>query len=33
MVQIREALDKDMYPLFVAEGSSKAKLNKINHSA
>jgi len=33
MTQIRQALDSDMYPLFVAEGTSKAKLNKINHSA
>lgn len=31
--QIREALGNGLYPLFVAEGTSKAKLRKIRHSA
>lgn len=31
--QIREALDGDKYPLFVAEGESSKKLAKIKHSA
>lgn len=30
--QIREALDDNLYPLFVSEGHSKAKLTKIMHS-
>lgn len=30
--QIRDALSRDYFPLFVAEGSSKAKLEKIRHS-
>ncbi|MBF0314312.1 MAG: DUF4917 family protein [Oligoflexia bacterium] len=32
MGQVREALDKELYPLFVAEGSSEEKLEKITHS-
>ena len=31
--QIREALNEEKYPLFVAEGHSHDKLNKIMHSA
>lgn len=31
--QVKEALSKNMYPLFVAEGTSTQKLTKINHSA
>jgi hypothetical protein len=31
--QIRSALEKDFFPLFVAEGTSSAKLDKISHSA
>lgn len=31
--QVRSALDVDKYPLFVAEGTSDAKLAKIMHSA
>lgn len=31
--QIREALQQDLYPLFVAEGTSKQKLNRIRHHA
>lgn len=30
--QIRSALDENMYPMIVAEGTSKQKLAKINHS-
>lgn len=30
--QIREALDKNYFPLFVAEGTSKEKLTRIKHS-
>jgi Domain of unknown function (DUF4917) len=30
--QIREALSRDFFPLFVAEGSSKEKLERIRHS-
>ena len=30
--QIREALNKDIYPLFVAEGKSQEKLDRILHS-
>ena len=30
--QIREALSKDFFPLFVAEGSSAEKLERIRHS-
>jgi hypothetical protein len=30
--QIRDALDKDMYPLFVAEGDSAQKYGRIRHS-
>lgn len=30
--QIRDALDKGRYPIFVAEGDSDAKLDKIMHS-
>jgi hypothetical protein len=30
--QIREALEKDYFPLFVAEGTSKEKLERIMHS-
>lgn len=33
MDQIRSALDAESYPLFVSEGSSNAKLTRINHSA
>jgi len=32
MDQIRSALDNELYPLFVAEGSSSQKLEKIRHS-
>jgi hypothetical protein len=31
--QIREALDEDKYPLFVAEGSSESKAEHILHNA
>jgi len=31
--QAREAMDKNMYPLFVAEGTSDQKLTKIKHNA
>lgn len=31
--QANEALKKDFFPLFVAEGDSKSKLTKIQHSA
>lgn len=31
--QIRAALDKDRYPLFVSEGDSRSKLQKILHNA
>jgi hypothetical protein len=31
--QANEALKKDMFPVFVAEGDSKSKLTKIQHSA
>jgi hypothetical protein len=31
--QIREALDRDEFPLFVAEGTSKSKLERIMHNA
>lgn len=31
--QIREALDGDLFPLFVSEGSSRSKLKRIRHSA
>jgi len=31
--QANEALRKDLFPVFVAEGDSKAKLTKIQHSA
>lgn len=30
--QIREALSRDLFPLFVAEGSSSEKLDRIRHS-
>ncbi len=30
--QVREAIGKNLYPLFVAEGSSDQKMTKINHS-
>ena len=30
--QIREALNRDFFPLFVAEGSNKEKLERIRHS-
>jgi hypothetical protein len=30
--QVRSALDRGLYPLFVAEGESKAKLARIRHS-
>lgn len=30
--QIRDALSKDLFPLFVAEGSSEEKLERIRHS-
>lgn len=30
--QVREALSRDFFPLFVAEGSSKEKLERIRHS-
>ena len=33
MDQIRYALKEDLFPLFVAEGHSSSKLDKINHSA
>lgn len=32
ITQIREALDKGLFPLFVSEGTSKEKLQKIRHS-
>lgn len=32
MEQVREALSKELYPLFVAEGTSEEKLEKITHS-
>lgn len=32
MSQIRDALDRDLFPLFVSEGESEAKLSRINHS-
>lgn len=32
MNQIRDALDRDLFPLFVSEGESAAKLSRINHS-
>ncbi len=31
--QIRDALDEDKYPLFVAEGSSDSKVERILHNA
>ena len=31
--QIRAALDEDKYPLFVAEGSSESKVERILHNA
>jgi hypothetical protein len=31
--QIRAALQRDLYPLFVAEGTSKQKLDRIRHHA
>ena len=31
--QANEALQKDLFPLFVADGGSKSKLTKIQHSA
>ncbi len=31
--QIREALDRNEFPLFVAEGTSKSKLERIMHNA
>ena len=31
--QIRQSLDEDKFPLFVAEGDSESKLSKIMHSA
>lgn len=33
MEQVREALDKNMYPLYVSEGTAKEKMTKINHSS
>jgi hypothetical protein len=32
ITQIREALERNLYPLFVAEGESKQKLDHIQHS-
>jgi len=32
MTQIRGAIDGGMFPVFVAEGSSKDKLERLNHS-
>lgn len=32
IVQIRDALERDLYPLFVSEGESAQKLEHINHS-
>lgn len=32
MVQIRAALDRDLYPVFVAEGESKQKMRRIRHN-
>ena len=29
---MREALNADLYPIFVAEGESKKKLERIRHS-
>jgi len=31
--QANEALKKNLFPVFVAEGGSKSKLTKIQHSA
>lgn len=33
LTQAREAMDRGMFPLFVAEGTSHQKLTKIKHSA
>jgi len=33
LTQARVAMEQDMFPLFVAEGSSEQKLSKIKHSA
>ena len=33
LTQAREAMDNGMFPLFVAEGSSRQKLTKVKHSA
>ena len=33
MQQIREAVSNDIFPLFVAEGTSDSKMTRINHSA
>ncbi len=33
LTQARTAMEQDMFPLFVAEGSSEQKLTKIKHSA
>jgi len=30
--QVRDALDRNLYPLFVSEGESRNKLGKIKHS-
>lgn len=32
MTQIRAALEKDLYPVFVAEGESKQKMRRIRHN-
>lgn len=32
IAQVREAIEQNLYPLFVAEGSSKQKMTKINHN-
>lgn len=31
--QIRDALNQNRYPIYVAEGTSKSKMNRIQHSA
>ena len=32
MAQVQAAIDQNLYPLFVAEGSSQQKMTKINHN-
>jgi len=33
MKQIKEQLENNSFPLFVAEGTSKEKMTRVNHSA